>query len=269
MSIILQNLIGRLRVWKHRLLKRGVVYSSFSGSWEDALAVCEGYGDANLLSHIHQQNLRVITGEAKGERDGMLFEHQPVAWPVAAGMLWLSQTRNAPMKVLDFGGSFGSSYRQIQPFFGDFPLDWVVVEQEGLVKLAREDFETESLKFGASLASAHDETRPETVLLSASLQYVEKPYELLDSIFESKSIEAVIFDRVCVQDGDRDLLALQRNGKPLWQSSYPVWMMSHSQLRAKIQEEFKLCFEFEASDGPQVTTCGISLRWVGMICVRV
>ncbi len=62
-----------------------------------------------------QATRKVVAGEAVYERDSVVFDHLEYAWPLLACLLQIAAERRS-LRVIDFGGSLGSSWRQNRRF---------------------------------------------------------------------------------------------------------------------------------------------------------
>jgi putative methyltransferase (TIGR04325 family) len=86
--------------------------TSFEGSyntWQEADAHCNGYDNMDILEKVLFATLKVKNGEAVYERDSVIFDQIEYSWPVLTGLMWAAAQNSGCLKVLDFGGSLGSS----------------------------------------------------------------------------------------------------------------------------------------------------------------
>ena len=111
------------------------------------------------------------------------------------------------LKVLDFGGSLGSTYYQNKKFLDKFrDVSWSIVEQKHFVDVGKEYFEDERLKFFNTVEECREEN-PSILILACVLQYIEEPFKLLDLLFES-GFETILIDRTSFSKG-RERITLQ------------------------------------------------------------
>ena len=76
------------------------------------------------------------------ERDGVVFDQPDYNFPLLACLLRVATESGNRLRVLDFGGSLGSTYFQCRPFLGGVSeLRWTVVEQPQFVECGRREFE--------------------------------------------------------------------------------------------------------------------------------
>ena len=129
------------------------------------------------------------------ERDSLIFDHIEYSYPLLSGLLWIAGINKGRLNVLDFGGSLGSTYFQNKYFLDSIPqVNWCIVEQPDFVRTGTELFADERLHFFDSIESCISAYDINLVLLSSVLQYLEKPYELIENII-SKHPEFIIIDR--------------------------------------------------------------------------
>ena len=116
----------------------------FSGnfsSWNEAAAMATGYQAAPILDKVKTAVLKVKRGEAVYERDSVLFNEVEYSWPLLATLNWIAAQNNGGLKVVDFGGSLGSSYFQNRKFLEPLDIKWNVIEQENFVKAGRDEIQ--------------------------------------------------------------------------------------------------------------------------------
>ena len=72
-------------------------------------------------------------------------------------------------------------------------VSWSIVEQEKFVQIGKREFTSERLNFYYSIEECIEKSRPNILLLSSVLQYLEKPYKMLDKILQN-DFEYVLVD---------------------------------------------------------------------------
>lgn len=216
-------------------------------SWEEAMAASTGYDSDLILEKTKAALIKVKNRNAAYERDSVLFDKIHYSWPLLAGLMWVAAQNKGSLNVLDFGGSFGSTYFQNRFFLSSLStLRWNIVEQPAHVRVGKELFEDNSLKFYGSVDECVSDTTPNVVLLSGVLQYLKNPYEIITTLFQLPGI-TIIIDRTPFWNGDHDKLRVQRVDPNIFDASYPIWVLSLHNFRrtlasSTIFEEFE-CFE--------------------------
>lgn len=99
-------------------------------------------------------------------------------------LLKIALEKDIRLRIIDFGGSLGSTYHQHRRFLSSIKyLKWNIIEQQQFINVGKEYFEDEPLKYFHSMyiyLLTHD---PDVILLSGVLQYLEEPYSILKKIF--------------------------------------------------------------------------------------
>ncbi len=226
-----------------------------------------GYGTTEILEQVLESSRAVVDGRALHERDSVTFDRIEYSWPVLAGLLWSAALNGGSLRVLDFGGSLGTSYRQNRRFIGRFHgVSWAVVEQPGFVAAGRQHFANEVLSFHETLESAAA-TSPNVALLGSSLQYLERPVATLEA-FARTAVTTLILDRTPLHRGPDHLLTLQHVPPSIYPAVYPAWILSRPRIEASLAKQWDLVEEFSGPEGESTTTGGTVFEWVGMILRR-
>lgn len=234
--------------------------AGFSGDyrmWGDALAASSGYETGTILEKTRNALLRVKDGGAVFERDSVLFDEIEYSWPLLAGLLWVAARSGGELNVLDFGGSLGSTYFQTRSILSDLAsLRWNVVEQQAHVAVGRKDFENDTLRFYESVTEVIADSKPNVILLSSVLQYIERPHDLLNELL-SLDIESAIIDRTPFWEGSADRLCVQTVPPAIYAASYPSWIFSRGLFESHFRDGWEVLARFDNSDSmpsPVATT---------------
>jgi putative methyltransferase (TIGR04325 family) len=206
------------------------------GSWAEAQRNSSGYDSAVILEKTTASSVKVRDGKAAYERDSVVFDEIQYAWPLLAGLLWVAAVSQGRLHVLDFGGALGTTYFQNRQFLkGLSDVRWTIVEQPDYVQRGRSLFENDVLRFYGSLDECRGDPSPQVILLSGVLQYLEKPYELLNQIFEFDAPH-IIIDRTPFHDKPLDRLCVQRVDPSVFDASYPAWIFSVDRFRSLLSK---------------------------------
>lgn len=251
MRELLRDLLPPIVARAYRgLARRAFTFRGDHATWEAARAASTGYDAAAILASAREAALKVKRGEARMDRDGVAFEQLEYSFPVLAGLLRAAGTANGGLSVLDIGGAFGNCYRQFRAFAPQLGgLRWSIVEQPALVADGRTHFENAELRFFPEIAAALATGRPDVVLLSSALQYLEAPYALLEQLGSIKGAR-LILDRTPCADGDRDVLAVQSVPSEIYNGSYPCWIFSRRRLEAALAKHYATAAAFRDPAGP-------------------
>lgn len=238
---VLLDLIADMR--QRRLRLRGP-YTT----WTQAASASSGYDDEKILAKAKQAILQVKNGQAIGERDTVLFDHIPYSFPMLACLLRASLAQEGCLRVLDFGGALGSAYFQCREFLRELhELRWLVVEQPHFVACGQEFFSDDILSFFDDVETCLAQEQPNFVLLSSVIQYLEKPYILLETLNQS-GIPYILFDRTPCAPDDKEVLSVQVVPPKIYPASYPAWIFKQRNLLSCLSN-YELLLNFDSSEG--------------------
>lgn len=222
----------------------------FSGpysSWHHALSHAKGYQDPIILEKVKDSAVQVINNQQLFTRDALVNTKAQYAYPVFSALLKLIIENNGKLTVLDFGGGLGSTFFAFKQFCPkNVSLKWQVVEQPAFVECAKALDMQNELSFYEKVESL--DGAPDVILLSATLQYIEKPYELLNDLL-ALGAKALILDRTWFAHHVDDRIIVEHVPKHIYHSSYPCWLLSYAKLIKYLSEKFAVIHEFESIEG--------------------
>jgi putative methyltransferase (TIGR04325 family) len=266
-KIILLKIVKLFKLFKKkyaiRLTKKNVWSGNFD-CWKSALEKTNGYSDEYILEKCKKSIEFVKQNSNYYERDSVLFEKKQYNWGIISTLLQVALENKNTLKVLDFGGSLGSSYYQNLSYIEKVDtVQWCVIEQENFVKCGRENFEDDKLKFYYTIEECMEYNKPNVVLLSSVLQYLEKPHELIEKVL-SLDIDNIIIDRTAFIECERDIITIQNVPEGIYKASYPAWFFNKENFLA----HFKHCSEVIEFDSgithPRIVN-GNKAYWSGFI----
>jgi putative methyltransferase (TIGR04325 family) len=193
-------------------------------TWQEAQNDATGYDTDGILQTVKRSLLKVKNGEAIYERDGALFDEIQYSWQLLTGLMFASakQLCSEGVRVLDFGGSLGSTYYQNKIFLDQFNnVSWSVVEQKHFTDVGKKYFEDDRLKFFNTVEECIQQYHPNILILSSVLQYIEKPYELLNLILKN-DFKTILIDRTSFSKVN-EKIKLQIVPPSIYEASYPCW----------------------------------------------
>ena len=205
-----------------------------------------GYEDTTTLERIIETSRKVRDGVYAYERDGVVFDQIDYSWPVLSAIMTAAAHNNGKLRVLDFGGALGSTYRQNSAFL-DALRDsfWSIVETPDLVKAGKSEFQTKELNFFKDIDSACKKQHYNIALLASVLPYLQEPYVTLQQII-SHSPDFIVLDRTMIVASEQDRLTVQSNSALMGKSSYPAWFFSEDKLLAAFEPDYQLLSSFAA-----------------------
>lgn len=225
------------------------VFSGNYATWEDAASQCAGYDSDVIFERTKTAALAVKQGQALFERDSVLFHEEIYAWQMLSCLNAVAAFHQGRLSVLDFGGSLGSSYFQHRKFLQMLPsLRWTVVEQSHYVDFGSKNLGDGFLKFSPTMSVAIEEAQPNVVLFGSVLEYLPRPFEVLEEVCSS-GIRSIIIDRTAFLAGNRDRLTVQKVSPSIYDASYPAWFLSLPKFKNLIHKlGFKILAEWICDD---------------------
>lgn len=225
-----------------------VRYTGDYGSWAAARRASTGYEAPNILEQVAASARAVREGRAAYERDGVAFETPDYRWPLLTALLREAVRHDGSLRVLDFGGSLGSTYSQHRALLrGVRELRWAVVEQPAFVELGRREFAGSELSFHSTIDEALAAIAPNVVLFSGVLGWIEEPHAVLARVV-AENLPAILVDRTPTTALDRDVAKVQRVPAKIYRASYPCWFLSRRRLLSHFAGRYVLRAEFPQLD---------------------
>jgi len=241
-----------------------VGFSGNYASWDAALADSPGYAASIILEKTRASALKVKNGEARFERDSVVFDRPEYSFPVLAALL-RAGVEDGRLSVLDFGGSLGSTYFQCREFLGGLPqVRWSVVEQPAHVACGQTEFQDEVLKFYYSATDCLEHERPNVLLLSSVLAYLKDPYEMLQGLI-AKGIPRIILDRLGIIGGGADRLTLETVPASIYPATYPAWFFSEEKILSCFASSYSLVTDFVGAESQWYKLDGADIAFKGYI----
>jgi putative methyltransferase (TIGR04325 family) len=219
-------------------------------SWGEALNHASGYASPVILERAIAASRALENGEAACERDTVLFDKPQITFPFLAGLLYASSQNGQRLAVMDVGGALGTSYRQNKRFLTHIDqIRWGVVEQENFVKAGQAEFQTDELRFFASVEACVEDLQPNFLLLSGVLQCLDKPYDILSDLL-SLDIPFICVDRTMAHRFACDRLVIQSVPPTIYAASYPVWLLDADRLESVFSSKgYEVLYDFDPHPG--------------------
>lgn len=248
-ELFARDLIPNIVFRVYRMIAGQSLFKGNYATWEEARKESGGYDSEQILTKVRGSLLKVKNGEAVYERDSVLFEKVQYSWPLLAALLWIVSQKGNRLNLVDFGGSLGSTYYQNRKFLSHLgAVRWSIVEQRRFVECGKRDFEDDRLKFYEDLETCVRDQRPDAILLSSVLQYLERPYDLLEKIFSS-GFEFILVDRTPLLEKGEERIAVQTVPREIYDASYPVRFFNREKFLSRFSKGYELMAEFEALSG--------------------
>jgi putative methyltransferase (TIGR04325 family) len=223
-------------------------------SWQSACASlsASGYSSQNIALKVHEGALMVKNGLKAYERDSAVFDQIEYYYPVATYLLYIAQLNKNNLHVLDFGGALGSSYYQNRGLLAHSILTWSIVEQGHMVRLGKQDFENDELKFFYTIEEAISNKQAHVALLSCVLPYLEQPYEIIEKL-ASNGIEYLIIDRNYFIARKKERITVQKVDPAIYEANYTARFFNETQFDLQLQAHYSIIEKFDCNVSCNIT----------------
>jgi putative methyltransferase (TIGR04325 family) len=238
--------IGAAKLYRRIKAPKSVLqwHGNYS-SWQQAKELTSGYDDKLIFEKTLDATLKVKNGEAAFERDTTLFDNIEYNWPLLATLLKASIENNNCLSVMDFGGSLGSAYFQSRQYLHSLSkLEWSIIEQKHYTEIGNQLIADESLRFYASPDDCLRHRKPNILLLSSVLQYLEEPYNTIKELIKHE-FDYIVIDRTAfINNNDR--ITIQSVPEYIYPASYPAWLLNQFNLVSAFNSKYELITEFNS-----------------------
>jgi putative methyltransferase (TIGR04325 family) len=249
----------------------GALQYGFNGNyatWAEATAHAKGYAAGNILEKARAAVLKVKRGEAACERDTVVFDHIQYSYPLLANLLHAASSNDNRLAVLDFGGALGSSYYQNLGYLAHLrELHWMVVEQPHFVACGKADFADGRLSFHETVEEAIAAHRPDIVIVSSVLQYLDNPRAMIGNL-TAAGAPAILVDRAPILPDAPTRLTVQTVPPSIYEASYPAWLFNEHEFVAMFEPGYVLQDQFDANIGGAIPLEGATGRYRGYLFAR-
>jgi putative methyltransferase (TIGR04325 family) len=246
-----------------------VLWEGDFSQWKDASARASGYDSPLILEKVCQAIRTVKAGRAAFERDSVMFETEDFNWPLVAQLLRIATASGEHLRVLDFGGSLGSTWFQNRRILaGLAEVRWNVVEQPSFVAAGRKEFEDEFLRFFATAAESAASCPPDVVLASNVVQYLPDPFRSLRDL-AAVNAPFLLLDRTATLSAGRARLTLQTTPEWIYPAAYPAWFLPWHDIVKAVEPSYTLDSSFASTiDSPRALRDGVRVEWRGGLFQR-
>lgn len=220
--------------------------------WASAAAVAEGYDAANILDIQRAAMRKVRDGAAPYERDSVVFDRIEYFFPTLAALLLIAARNDNRLSVLDFGGALGSSYYQNRGLLSHLQsLSWHVVEQDHFVAAGQAEFQNEQLRFFSTIGESAAASRPDVVLLSSVLQYLEDPVGVLAQL-ANLGVDYILVDRTPILEAGPERIVVQTVPPSIYPASYACRLLAPGAIEAALAPAYRIVYRFDAQVGDAI-----------------
>jgi len=248
----LATLVNILKNWTPPIVKRIAKYKFREGwhgnykSFEEARRRSTGYDSQVIFDRVREAALKVKNGEGLYERSAVIYHEPAVHLPLLGALSYVANHNDNRLTVMDVGGALGGLYFQHKQHLQTISeLHWCIVEQKQFVEIGRKEFADETLHFFESPQECAAKYKPDIVFFCGSMQYFERPYQMLKELFELK-IPYFFLCNIAFIKGDHDRIAIQKVPAFYYVASYPCWFLSKSKfLNFMKEQQYELLAAFD------------------------
>ena len=200
-------------------------------SWTDALNIATGYQKQKLIEY-YVENMRSNEPWNKWKllekTEAQLSERETVFLTFL--MTAISDLKKDKVSILDIGGGNGYFAHLARKMLPRIQLDWLILESEGCANGYKQFESVSDIRWTHELDS---ETRPDITIFSCSLQYLEKPFEVLDRAIAIS--RWLLLMRLPLTDEQINQVTVQKVHYEPHHFSWPCWFFSKEQFLSRIK----------------------------------
>lgn len=218
-------------------------------NWELAVQQTTGWETSIILEKIKQSTNQLEIKNDSFERDGEIISSSNQNYPIMYSILNSVDLEKRDLKIIDFGGSLGTHYYRYKPFINNtIKVLWAIIEQKKYVDIAKSKNNNPEIIFHYSISEAKILNNYDTFFSSGTLQYIEKPYDLINEITNHK-FSHIIFDRLFFIDDIEEQITTQSVDPNLfYEASFPVWLFNEMKFKNYLTQNYNLISEFKSED---------------------
>ena len=236
---IIKRLMNKVRGGDRPTVSFHGKYSNFS----EALKQTTSY-NAQVITDKVEERAKAFKKEDLGKDLGVILSDYGALFSV---LTKIHGEKGNSLKVVDFGGSGGYFYFQLKNFLGDrSSIGWTVVELAPVAEIGKKYYANNELSFETDFDKAVDERKPDVLLISGTIQYLNEPFAFLDKAI-SKGIEYIVIDRSPFTQHPA-YVQVQQVRKPIYDASFPIHIMNYNEFVHKLSSKYKLWFRFPSVD---------------------
>ena len=215
-------------------------------SFKHAKQSCgDGY-DSNLIINKIYKAAKLVPKKKEYERDGINFDEIQYSWPLLSSIL-LAINYNK-LNVLDFGGSFGTTFFQNRKFLKYVKkVEWNIVEQKKIFNIAKN---TNFINYYESIDDI--KTKPDIAIFCCSLCYLEDPYGILKKIINIRP-NFIAVDRTPFTKEKKDLFGIQIVNKKIYPARLPITCFSFDKFTNFFKKEYILIEKWVSTEQPELS----------------
>ena len=190
-------------------------------NWESAVSGSSGYQSPQTISTI--EGADPVVDKWTADHNFLGSRYLQVASAFLSGLNPEKLKSETTIYVLDIGGGLGEYFFLIQDNLPNLKFEWLILETPALCELAKSKHDDSSGVSWTDVLNDSSQTF-DIVLLSSVIQYVEKPFALIEVAMQKAPL--LIFNRLPLSTNAHNLVCIQRPGLLESKGSYPVHILS-------------------------------------------
>lgn len=225
--------------------KDHVFYTGPFSNWSEAVSSSTGYCNSTITQKAVSAITKILSGEKKCEKDTILFDEYQYSLPLILGLNFTLKYIKQKITILDYGGSFASSFFRNFDILSNFNIRWIVVEQEHIVNIAKEKlYQFNNLEFisTSNFKTANPCLDYDVLLLGSSLQFLKHP-EIELKILLKPCVKSLIFEQTPFVISGSTQLTVQQIREPIYDASYPAWHFDENEFLSWIGNHYQIKYQ--------------------------
>ena len=210
-------------------------YKYYSGpykSWILAQRKSIGYNDRNIINKVRKSALIAKNSKSKFEIDSLIFS-KPYRNIKFEKILINLNKKKKLIKIIDFGGSLGSTYYRYRNIFSSQKrIKWSIIEQKVFVEIGKKEFKDKNLNFYYNLEDFITKNKNEQIdifLLSSSLQYIKDYKKIINKVNKLNASYLIIL-KTPMRLSKTNGIYVEKVPKQIYGTSYSSWVFSKEKL---------------------------------------
>lgn len=218
--------------------------------WEEVSKQVTGWETDIIFDKINQSTNQLEKKDDFFERDGEIISSTNQNFPLIYSLINSINIEKKELSIIDFGGSLGTHYKRYRQFINNgIKISWAIVEQKKYVDYAKKVNKNLELNFHYSISESLKINNYSTFFSSGTIQYIEKPYKLMDEIMDY-NFSTIVFDRMFFLNDVNDRICIQTvNPKLFYHASFSVWLFNEAKFKKHMSKKYTLILEFMSEDG--------------------
>ena len=200
-------------------------------SWSDAVEHSSGYQSKKTIDSLISSDPIDLANISSHCFIGNRLQQ------IASAFLEGVASSKNTIRVIDVGGGLGQYFFLLEKLAPSIQFEWVILETTAVCELAKSVAPTKkNIRWISSLDDA--QVTFDIALLSSVIQYVEKPFDLLDDLM--KVAKFLILNRLPLTSSRNQKICIQRPGFFESKGSYPVHLLSEDKVIAYFEARGKI-----------------------------